>query len=93
MEKGNTRPWHAIHKAVEIENLSLTARKWAISLNDECGELQKRVKELESELEELGKANTHTEAQVYLGTVGNPLQTDKMEGRATYGGGTAGKKE
>ena len=44
----------ALHtKAAEIENLSLTARKWAISLNDECEELERRVKELEAELERL----------------------------------------
>lgn len=41
-------------KAAEIENLSLTAREWAISLNDECDQLQARVKELEEELEKKG---------------------------------------
>lgn len=45
----------ALHtKAAHIEELSLTARKWAISLNDECDELQERIRELEEELEKKG---------------------------------------
>lgn len=62
--------WSALHiKAAEIEELSLKARKWAFSLNAECDELQKRVKELEGNWRICVNRNNHAEAQVYVGTI------------------------